>query len=640
MRQQSSVATFNGFDFRIRLRAAHEGVEMNGIQEQESEAMGLFAMRDLHILQDQQVTCWRQEAGHYASLADLDVAVGCFHMLKWRLRDKRSDQLDASAQQAVATCAWLDKLSEGIIQQAIRGGHTYYTREEDVKLEAAAALVKAADLEAATLLAKEMELLRQRYDNELPYNIPKTHSWHVGWAMLAAGWLAADAGQESIPCQHLRLCHFWEAQHARLRYRQTRAVSCPRCDSELEPEDDEGGLGDGPFKAIAAECRSCEVVVYFPHQALPQSIWSSSGVQSKSGLNASSRLETVAPSVEEPRSMPDPAKVFIIHGRNTRAAHEMAHFVRALGLVPIAFDELSAAMGGTPTIADIVTRGMDEAQGVIALFTADERAELRPDFHKPQDKEVEVARWQARPNVIFEAGMAFGRNRDRVVFVCLGSVELFTDVAGIHVLSPSNDPKGHRDTLRCKLMAMKCPANDSSAWMAAGDFEGCVLPHRPVYSSFAETTTVAATAAAESADRLTIADLAKLLDSTWVLNFKENQASNPQFVRDEQLEVLQVYLFEARKPEHEFHDDTLRAKHDRLIAAIEEYLDISSTERVAHDVKQDTYVISTKAAGNLGHIPDYDAKYQRQVDAIRGSVDELWSCWREYARVAKLLKAK
>lgn len=168
----------------------------------------------------------------------------------------------------------------------------------------------------------------------------------------------------------------------------------------------------------------------------------------------------------------DPRKVFIIHGRNTAAAREMQRFLSALDLSPVDFDELRARMGGTPTVADIVTAGMDECQAVIALFTGDEWSALRPDLRTPHDAGKQVERWQARPNVIFEAGMAFGRDRQRVVFVLLGQVELFTDVEGIHVLRPTNDAGGARHTLRLLLKNAGCPISESTRWMSEGDFEG------------------------------------------------------------------------------------------------------------------------------------------------------------------------
>lgn len=187
--------------------------------------------------------------------------------------------------------------------------------------------------------------------------------------------------------------------------------------------------------------------------------------------------------------LPDPKSVFVIHGRNTKAREEMGSFLRACGLKPINFGDLRAELGGTPTIDRIVEEGMARAQGVVALFTADEYASLRPSFRAPSDHGTQVERWQARPNVIFEAGMAFGRDRDRVVFVLLGNPQLFTDVAGVHVLRPTNDVHGDRTVFRDTLRkGMRCGVEDSSDWMKAGDFEGCIqFPGDPVpHDSFAQ----------------------------------------------------------------------------------------------------------------------------------------------------------
>lgn len=172
---------------------------------------------------------------------------------------------------------------------------------------------------------------------------------------------------------------------------------------------------------------------------------------------------------------PDPKSVFVIHGRNMPAKDEMGIFLRACGLKPINFGDLRAELGGTPTIDRIVEEGMARAQGVVALFTADEYASLRPSFIGPVDHGAQIERWQARPNVIFEAGMAFGKDRDRVVFVLLGNPHLFTDVAGVHVLRPTNDVHGDRAVLRDTLRkGMRCGVEDSSDWMKAGDFDRCV----------------------------------------------------------------------------------------------------------------------------------------------------------------------
>jgi D-hexose-6-phosphate mutarotase len=104
------------------------------------------------------------------------------------------------------------------------------------------------------------------------------------------------------------------------------------------------------------------------------------------------------------------------------------------------------------------------------------------------------------------------------------------------------------------------------------------------------------------------------------------------------LDVLIKYVFEARKPEAEFHNDGLRTSHRALVEALSSYIDVSATERVPVQGSHDVYVITTKANSALGHIEDYDAKYSDQVDAIRNAVNKVWATWTQYARLAKLFR--
>jgi predicted nucleotide-binding protein len=177
-------------------------------------------------------------------------------------------------------------------------------------------------------------------------------------------------------------------------------------------------------------------------------------------------------------SMPDAKKVFIIHGRNIAARTAIEHFVRSLALDPIDFDQLAADQGGSPFIGDIVRSGLDKAQGIIALFTPEEFSSLRPEHRGSHEKAEYLQRWQARPNVIFEAGMAYGLARERTTIVTLGSdIALFSDVDGVHVVRLTNSVDSRRK-LRQRLIGMKCEVDQrSDVWTdvgRSGDFEACI----------------------------------------------------------------------------------------------------------------------------------------------------------------------
>lgn len=194
--------------------------------------------------------------------------------------------------------------------------------------------------------------------------------------------------------------------------------------------------------------------------------------------------EETTTSTEKGSTMADPKKVFIIHGRNVAARTALEQFLRALNLQPVDFDQLAADQGGTAFIGDIVRAGLECAQGIIALFTPDEYAGLRTDHRGPHEKSEEILRWQARPNVIFEAGMAYGMAPERTVLVTLGTdVALFSDVAGVHVVRLHNAVQS-RGKLRHKLIGMKCDVDQrTDAWTdpsKSGDFDACVNGLRAV----------------------------------------------------------------------------------------------------------------------------------------------------------------
>lgn len=174
----------------------------------------------------------------------------------------------------------------------------------------------------------------------------------------------------------------------------------------------------------------------------------------------------------------DRRTVFIIHGRNTAAKNAVEQFVRCLGLNPLDFDQVSSELGGSPFIGEVVRKGLQLAHGIIAVFTPDEFSALDQAFRWDGDKSEDSLRWQSRPNVIFEAGMAFGMSRERTVLVTLGGqVSLFSDVSGIHTVRLDNSVES-RKKLRQRLIGMKCAVDTRpDAWTdstRSGDFEACV----------------------------------------------------------------------------------------------------------------------------------------------------------------------
>lgn len=191
---------------------------------------------------------------------------------------------------------------------------------------------------------------------------------------------------------------------------------------------------------------------------------------------------------------PDPSRVFIVFGRNSKAYNAMRLFIQSLGLSPLGFDEVRNDLGGSPFVGDIIEAGMRRAMAVVVLFTPDEYAALRPSLAGAHDKPDDLARWQSRPNVLFEAGMALMADQRRTILTVLGDVPIASDMQGRHFLRIGNDTDS-RAKLRDALSAIGCVVDQRvTNWHnvgIAGDFDACisssVLPEVNVTSPFASS---------------------------------------------------------------------------------------------------------------------------------------------------------
>jgi predicted nucleotide-binding protein len=179
---------------------------------------------------------------------------------------------------------------------------------------------------------------------------------------------------------------------------------------------------------------------------------------------------------EKSGSDSNPSNVFICHGRNQQAVEELSRFLRYIGLQPTTFRDVAARMPNRSAV-EIVRRGMAEARAVLVLFTPDEKAQLDPKLHQRGEPSVEQSRCQARPNVVFEAGVALAIDPEKTQLITMGAVELCSDLQGPQVVRLSND-KISRVDLRARLSHLGCPVShhnlDFDKLNLAGDFEDCV----------------------------------------------------------------------------------------------------------------------------------------------------------------------
>lgn len=155
----------------------------------------------------------------------------------------------------------------------------------------------------------------------------------------------------------------------------------------------------------------------------------------------------------------DRHRVMVVHGRDEDARRAMFDFLRAIGLQPGEWRKLVADTGkGSPYIGEVLERAFERAAAVLVLLTPDDEAKLRDDLIRDTDPNYERnPAGQARPNVLFEAGMAFGLHPDRTILVELGELRPFSDVFGRHVVRldgterPLRDIAGRLETAGCAV---------------------------------------------------------------------------------------------------------------------------------------------------------------------------------------------
>lgn len=186
-----------------------------------------------------------------------------------------------------------------------------------------------------------------------------------------------------------------------------------------------------------------------------------------------SKRESIVTSKPLPRPDGRVREVFVVHGRDSRNRNAMFDFLNSLDLRPLEWSEVVVRTGKTaPYIGEVLDVAFSKAHAVVVVFTPDDEARLRRKFVTEDDTAEETQlSGQARPNVLFEAGMAMGRSAERTVLVEIGRLRPFSDIAGRHVIRFDGSTEG-RQALAQRLQAAGCPASLAGLhWQKAGNFE-------------------------------------------------------------------------------------------------------------------------------------------------------------------------
>ncbi|MFH1894194.1 MAG: nucleotide-binding protein [Candidatus Zixiibacteriota bacterium] len=165
--------------------------------------------------------------------------------------------------------------------------------------------------------------------------------------------------------------------------------------------------------------------------------------------------------------------VWVVHGRDLKIRNAMFSFLHSLDLHPLEWSEAVKETGKpTPYVGEVLDAAFSRARAIVVVFTPDDEAKLRKHFIKDDDEVHEKQLTpQARPNVLFEAGMAFGKDQDRTILVQVGNLRPFSNTGGRHILKVKDSSSKWRHDLANRLEAAGCVVNRSgSEWLDAGDF--------------------------------------------------------------------------------------------------------------------------------------------------------------------------
>jgi predicted nucleotide-binding protein len=165
-----------------------------------------------------------------------------------------------------------------------------------------------------------------------------------------------------------------------------------------------------------------------------------------------------------------PDLVFVIHGR--QLIGDFHTFLRAIGLKPLEWSKARNLTGKTnPYTWEIVDKALREAGAIVALLTPDDEARLKKHLWSEHESSLEKEyMYQPRQNVLFEAGVAYGRAPERTILVRVGSHRPMSDLAGHHILQLDDSPQS-RQSLADALRTAGCPVDlTGTEWFRSGKF--------------------------------------------------------------------------------------------------------------------------------------------------------------------------
>ena len=164
--------------------------------------------------------------------------------------------------------------------------------------------------------------------------------------------------------------------------------------------------------------------------------------------------------------------LFVVHGRDAKLNEDMFGLLRALGLNPIEWSKAVAkTRGNNPDVDKIIAGQMKSVQGIVVMISPDEQAKLKAKFSDPGEPSERQFGDQARPNVLFEAGWAFGAYPSKTLLVRVGKTRPISDLGGKHIMKLSNSAASRKEFAQ-RLEKMKFKVDtEGTSWLTEFNFD-------------------------------------------------------------------------------------------------------------------------------------------------------------------------
>jgi predicted nucleotide-binding protein len=168
-------------------------------------------------------------------------------------------------------------------------------------------------------------------------------------------------------------------------------------------------------------------------------------------------------------------RVFVVHGRDTKARNALFDFLHRLDLLPMEWEMLVADTGvSSPYLGDVIAQAVTRARASVVLLTPDDVVRLHPSLRRSRHEnpaELDFA-MQARPNVLVELGMALATYPDRTIILMAGSHRPIADLGGLNYIE-LDDSSECRQKIALRLKLAGCKVNDRGGdWLRPGLFAG------------------------------------------------------------------------------------------------------------------------------------------------------------------------